>query len=460
MAKDHHSWNNSSFHPQAFQAKSKLRSDFGNATRFITDFKLDIRYCPPMRSWLYWDRTRFRPDDSGQILRLVARSVERYRYTADEMSDHDEAMNVRKWGSTSESRSRLESCEKIAQSDPRVTVYPWQLDSDRFLLNVQNGVIDLREGVLKKHDRKYLQSQIADVSYDPDAKCPIFDQFLARISGGDPEWVSFIHRLFGYSLTGSTEEERLFLLHGSGQNGKTKLLEIIGEILGDYGQTADFDTFLESDSDRIRNDIARMQGKRLITASEPSRKKALDESVVKQMTGGDTLTARFLNKEFFEFTPSHTIVMATNDLPQVSGIDQGIWRRLVVVQFPVNITDQERDNKLLDKLQKEKSGILNRLVQGCLDWQKSGLEMPASVTQASADYRAEADSVWAFVQDACEQIPGSYVVVSELRTAYDAWCKTHGKTPAVKFPSRLEVLGFESGRITGGTRIRYGLKLK
>jgi len=200
--------------------------------------------------------------------------------------------------------------------------------------------------------------------------------------------------------------------------------------------------------------------RRLITASEPSRKKALDESVVKQMTGGDTLTARFLNKEFFEFTPSHTIVMATNDLPQVSGVDQGIWRRLVVVQFPVNITDQERDNKLLDKLQKEKSGILNRLVQGCLDWQKSGLEMPASVTQASADYRAEADSVWAFVQDACEQIPGSYVVVSDLRTAYDAWCKIHGKTPAVKFPSRLEVLGFESGRITGGTRVRYGLKLK
>lgn len=448
-------------HQDTNRVRSSKRSDMGNAVRLVQDFGDDIRYCPEWRQWLIWDGSRFNPDIAGQIVRLAARSADLYRKNRYEAQSEEEEGRIGGWGTASENFSRLTSTVKLAATDPQIIVHPDELDTDPFLLNVKNGVIDLKSGKLIRPERKYLQTKMANVVFDSKAKAPLFRKFLNRIADGDISLCNSVIDLLGYCLTGDVGEQKIFLIHGPGQNGKSVLLELIRNMLGDYGQVMDFETLLQTDKSGARADIARMVGARFISASEANPGVKWDEAAVKQLTGGDRLNARHLFKDPFEFDPTHKIICAVNHLPEITGNDYSIWRRTIVIPFEVTIPNSERDNNLLEKMREEKSGILNLLIQGCLNWQMNGLVMPESIVRASDKYRAGMDSVFGFVEGRCKPDPDAVTPVSELRAAYESWCESgdFAKVGVRLFASRLEALGYDSVRMPGGSRARKGLRV-
>ena len=227
----------------------------------------------------------------------------------------------------------------------------------------------------------------------------VFTRFLDRIMEGKPQVANFLRRLIGYSLTELTIEQILVILWGQGSNGKTTLLEVIEEMMGDYAQHTPASTFMVQRGDQIRNDIARLQGARLVVATETETAKRLSESLVKSLTGGDSVTARFLHKEFFEFKPQFTPFLMTNHKPLIYGVDHAIWRRVKLIPFTVTIPDEEQDKELPEKLRKELPAILSWAVMGCLEWQQVGLKEPTEVTVATETYRSEMDILGEFFEE-------------------------------------------------------------
>ncbi|MCH8909463.1 MAG: hypothetical protein IH867_01865 [Chloroflexi bacterium] len=437
-------------------------TDSGNATRLIDNFGEDLRYCHQWGKWLVWDGMRFKPDEADAITRKAMAANKIFADIAEEfIEDYERAVEIRKWARTSESSAKLDAAIKVAKSDPRVVVSPDDLDSNPWALNVRNGTVNLRTGLLERHDRKALQTKLAEVNFAENARAPKWEQFLKVVTKGNKELESFLQQLVGYSLTGSVEQEIFMLLLGDGQNGKSKFVETIRFVLGDYAQQADFSSFLASDSDRVRNDIARMKGARFISASEPNQGRNLDESLMKQLTGGDRITARYLHREFFEFDPTRKLWLVANHMPGIEGTDDGIWRRIVVLPFSVTIPESERDTKLLGKLVAESSGILNWAIQGCLDWQRNGLVVPDIVRGAIGGYRAEMDSMQRFIVEMCETDPKAEVLVSDLYSAYHSWAEAESLRPKTtkQFATSLKAKGFPSARGTGGVRMRQGLSL-
>jgi putative DNA primase/helicase len=333
-----------------------------------------------------------------------------------------------------------------------VPVRPAELDAGPWRLNVQNGTLDLRSGALHPHDRADLITRLAAVDYDPDAPAPAWHAFLERILGGDPELIAFVQRALGYALTGDTREQVLFILHGSGANGKSTLLEAVGGVMGDYALVTMVDTLMVRYGSTVPNDVARLRGARLVVAVEPEEGQRLAEGRVKQLTGGDRIAARFLRQEFFEFRPEFKLFLATNHKPDVRGTDDAIWRRVRMVPFAVRIPEAEQDKTLRDKLAAEAAGILAWLVRGCLDWQRDGLGLAPAVRAATAGYRAEMDRLAGFLEECCILRPDAQVTVKALYEAHVAWCTANGEPPLAKrtLCLRLRERGLEVRRGTGG----------
>jgi len=273
--------------------------------------------------------------------------------------------------------------------------------------------------------------------------------------------ISFLQRAIGYSLTGDTSEQCLFLLFGVGANGKSTLLNIISFLLGDFAQTATFDTFLLKNQERsINNDIARMQGNRFISAIEAEGERRLSEVLIKQLTGGDTITARFLFAEFFDFKPQFKIWLACNHKPIIKGTDHAIWRRIKLIPFNVTIPEADRDKYLTEKLQAELPGILAWSVQGCLEWQKEGLKTPDEVKQATNEYQGDMDTIGAFLSECCILTPEVKAKASELYGAYKEWCEAGGEHTLSQrcFGLRLTEKGLERIKSSGNYWKGIGIK--
>jgi putative DNA primase/helicase len=436
-------------------------TDLGNAERVVHQHVDELRYVSDTGQWFTWDGSRWAMDHdrAGVKLQVIGTIRSMYRAAGDpECSEDRKALAA--WAMASESRPRIEAAVSLAEVQPQLRVSVSDLDPDPMVLGVRNGVIDLRTGGLREPSPPDLITQQANVDYDPTAECPLWLSTLKRIQP-DPQMRAFLQRCIGYALTGFTREQVMFLIYGRGANGKSLVVETLSALLGGYAQKAPSDLLLAraSGSD-LSNDVARLRGARFVTAVETDEGRRLAEARVKELTGGDTVTARFLHREFFQFRPVCKVFLVTNHRPRIAGTDDGIWRRLVMLPFTQYIGPDERDMELGDKLLAELPGILAWAVRGCLDWQRQGLNPPAGVLSASGEYRAEQDVIGAFLDECCVVREGVSVGSSALYTEYQSWCEENGHSPfsqtalGIKFRER----GFE--RTKRGTMRWHGVALR
>lgn len=364
----------------------------------------------------------------------------------------------------SEKRDRLKAMIDLAKDEKTVPALAADLDTNPMLLNVLNGTIDLTTGACLPHNRENLITKLAPVTYKKNAVCPVWSDFLDRVFNGDQDMVRFIKQAVGYTLTGLTVEQIFFLLYGTGSNGKSTFLETLKIMLGDYAKATNFTTFLESKSDTIRNDLAGIAGTRFVVAKEAKSGRGFDESVVKELTGGDTISARFLRKEYFEFKPTFKIWLAANHKPRIKEQSTGIWRRVRLIPFEIQILEEDADRNFGKKLEAEMPGILNWAIEGCLEWQQAGrLVSPKRVKDATDLYKSESDRLREFIQENCQTGKASKhnVPLSQIHKVYAAWCKQNDEFPLGKmsFRSALEERGYPSGNGTGNVVTVYGISL-
>jgi putative DNA primase/helicase len=397
-----------------------MRTDADNGARFAFRHGQTMKYHKAL-DWLAWDGRYWKTDETGEVMRRARDTARAIFSEAEYAADDETASNISKWATASLSNSKLQAMISQAESMPEIGVTPDKFNRNLFLLNCANGTLDLKTGSLLKHEPNNLISKISEVSFDPDAECPMWLSFLDRVMSGNADMLAFLQRAVGYSLTGEIGEQCLFLNYGTGANGKSVFNETILSLLGDYAQAAEFTTFLSKAQDGIRNDIARLAGARFVSAIEAGEGRQLSEVLVKSLTGGDAVTSRFLHKEYFTFRPQFKMWLATNHKPVIKGTDYAIWRRIRLIPFTVTIPEPDRDMHLIEKLRGELPGILNWAVQGCLDWQANGLGMPSEVRQATQDYRDDMDALATFIKDCCVLSPTARATSTNLHTSYCAY---------------------------------------
>jgi len=413
--------------PEHEVPKTFRLTDGGDAERLVARYGQDLHFCYPWGQWFVWTGSRWSKDDSGQVEQW-AKSIVLEMYTqAAATLDDDKRKALAKHAASADSGYRRKAMMYMAQSEPGLPVLPDEMDADHWLLNCTNGTLNLLTGELQSHLRENLITRQVPIAYDPDAGCPLWDVFLDRIMGSNQGLIGFLKRAVGYCLTGDTSEQCLFILYGTGMNGKSTFLEVITALLGDYGQRTPTEGLLVKRFDTIPNDIAALKGARLVTAVESEEGRRLAESLIKAMTGGDRIPARFLHHEWFDFLPTHKVWLGTNHKPIIRGTDYAIWRRIRLIPFSVVIPEGEQDKHLAGKLKEELPGILRWAVQGCLEWQRDGLGVPGEVRRATDFYRAEMDVMSGFLDDCCILSDEASVRAGELYKAYLAWCETNGE---------------------------------
>lgn len=433
-----------------------LVTDLTNAQRLVAEHGQDLRFCHPWGKWLVWDGRRWRQDDTAEVMRRAKETVRSMYAQAAVIADGETRKRFLKDVIESESRARLNAMVALAASEPGIPVLPDELDQDPWLLNVANGALDLRTGELRPHRREDLITKLAPVEYDPDAQCPLWLAFLARIMDWNEALINYLQRAVGYTLTGNTGEEVFFMPYGTGRNGKSKFLGAIEHILGDYArQTRPETLMVKQNQNTIPNDLAALKGIRFVPTIETAENQRLAESLVKQLTGGDRISARFLYSEFFDYKPTFKLWLASNHKPVIRGTDNAIWERIHLIPFDVTIPEAERDKHLSEKLQKEAPGILAWAVQGCLLWQAEGLAPPAEVRAATAAYREEMDVLALWLNECCIIDPAVRVAAGDLYSSYCNWCEANGERPLSQraFGMRLTERGFTRAR--GGASGRY-----
>jgi putative DNA primase/helicase len=435
-------------------------TDLGNAERFVAQHGENVRYCYSWRTWLVWTGTRWERDDAGQVHRLAKQTVRGIYREASEEEDEDRRKALAHHARRSESETRIRAMIELAKSE--VPISPDKLDANPWLLNVLNGTIDLRTEELQEHRREDLITKIAPVEYTPDALAPTWAAFLERVLPGE-ELRRFVQRAAGYSTTGTTSEQCMFIHHGPGANGKSTFQEALSTTLGDYAMRTPTETLLVKRSGGVPNDIARLKGARFVTASETEEGRRLAESLVKDLTGQDTISARFMWAEWFDFKPTHTLHLSTNHRPEIRGTDAAIWRRIRLIPWAVTIPPAEQDRKLADKLRDELPGVLAWIVRGCLEWQREGLQAPEEVRKATMSYRAEMDVLAAFLADCCLRGVEEEAFAGELWGAWKRWCEETGEQTGTqkRFGGRLAERGFLNHRDSKtGRKVWSGLSLR
>ena len=439
-------------------------SDIGNAERLIANFGERLLYVNKLRKWFIYDGSRWGLDQRREIESLAKETI---RHIPDELEGIEE--NTRgqllNWAKKSEDNFRVKAMIDRSEAEEKIAILPEVLDPDHtdWLFNVANGTIDLRTGQLLLHNRLHMITKIAPVHHDPAAGAPRWTQFLYRIFDRDNDLITYVQRVVGYTMIGGIRERVLFILWGDGRNGKTIFREMIMLLMGDYGMSTPVGTLMERRGDAIPNDIARLKGVRYVSASESEAESIISPNMVKLITGGDTLSARYLYGEWFDFRPKFKCWLTTNHKPQIpGGGDQALWDRIKLIPFDVRIPENEviPTEVLLSILCAELPGILNWTIQGCLDYQKHGLVDPERVRDAIFDYREEEDVLADFIGERCIKNKDMEVSRAQLYQTYYEWCmnrkvKAFGQ---VRFARAIAVKGYTT-RKSNGQRIWMGLGL-
>jgi putative DNA primase/helicase len=435
-------------------------TDMGNAQRFAVQHRDSVRYVYEWRTWIRYDGRRWARDAGDGVMALAKETVRGLYTEAAQERDDETRKQIVAWAKTSESEPRLRAMLALAQSEVGIPITPDKLDCDPFLLNCPNGTLELRTRHLRPHRREDLLTKLTAAPYDPEARHPVWDAFLARVLPDDG-LRDFAQRMAGYCLTASTAEEKLFIVHGPTAGGKSTFLGALRRTWGDYGDTADFTTFAWRRPDGgPREDIARLHGARLVVSSEVRDGTRLAEGLVKTLTGGDHVVARRLYEQSFEYLPQFKLCVAANHRPRVRDDDDAIWRRLVEVPFRESLSVTERDpavkTTLLDATQAG-AAILAWAAAGAVAWCDRGLGSAADVDEATADYRASMDPLTDFFAETCVFEPDAEVLAGLLRQEYERWSRDSGvqfPVSARNFADRLRGKGCRVHRGTGGVRLR------
>lgn len=440
-------------------------TDMGNAERMAKLHDGNAKYCTAWGKWLLWDGARWKCDQTDEATWKAKEAVRAIYAEAATIDDRKVRKDIAQHAIRTESAMRIKAMLALAESEPGIPIRPDDLDRDKWLLACKNTTIHLRDSTPREPRRSDLITKLADVTFDPGAGCPNWISFLSMIMADNVDIIRFLQKAIGYSLTGITDERCLFILHGKGRNGKTTLVQAIATMLGDYARRAPTETLLLKKHDSIPNDVAMLKGARFVYCSESREGRSLSEALIKDLTGTDQVTARFLRQEWFEFQPEFKIWLSTNHKPVIKGTDDAIWDRIRLVPFEVRIPDEKIKpaSEVYKIFADERPGILNWALEGLRMWQKEELQMPEKIKTATNNYRTEMDTIQEFINDRCILGKTEEVSVKQLYEDYTAWCAETDERPLGKrvFGSRMAEKGFDQYQKTseGNARTWIGLTI-
>ncbi len=412
-------------------------TDLGNANKFAEYFGGIVRFDHKKKRWLIWQEPRWRPDVDGKIYRLAIASVKRQYKEAEKIQDDDKRKAVIQWTIKCENKTKLEAACEIAKNLDPITDSGEKWDQNTMLLSCPNGIVNLTTSTLRPGKAEDLITMTTGINYNPHAVCPLWKQFLNETFDGNQELINYIHKAIGYSLTGRMDEQVVFFCYGVGANGKSVFISVLQKIFGDYGHNVPFSTFQNQGARGNTNDLAALELKRWVVSSEALGGKRLDETVVKNISGGDPVTARYLFKEFGTFIPHCKIWFFVNHKPVVKDDSHGFWRRVRLIPFTHTVEKAKQNKKLASKLQTEAEGILAWLIEGALLWQKEGLTpIPKAVEDATAEYQRDSDTLADFIYEKCVVNNDAQVQANELWIAYKLWEDGQGLPEKEKLGSK------------------------
>ncbi|WP_170752031.1 phage/plasmid primase, P4 family [Ruegeria lacuscaerulensis] len=391
----------------------------------------DARYVAAWNKWLFWTGTHWAIDDRLQHMTLTRKFLRQRAEVLIEQAESDgQRKRAEKQADIIRGKTTVAAVADFARSNPASAASPHDFDGTRMLLGTPGGTVDLRTGKIHAARRDNMITKQTAVAPAPDGTEPsLWLQFLRDVFDGDTDVISFIQRAAGYALTGMTSEHKMLFLYGTGRNGKSVFLNTLFDLFGDYARRAPASIFLNSRFEQHSTGIAGLQGARLVVGSELPKGKSWDEATIKDLTGGDKLTARLMKQDYLDFDPRLTLFIAGNNLPSFAGIDEAIRARVVLVPFTVTIPPEKRDKTLPDRLRAEAPAILRWAIDGALQWQHRGLDVPDSITAASNAYFHDEDILGQFLEDETDADTGSFVTNSALHQRFVQWCEQQGLQP-------------------------------
>lgn len=424
------------------------------ALEFARRHHLGLRHVAATGQWLIWNGHRWAEDRTTVMYDLVRPIVREFAATLD--------------GDTPKARKAATAAivagvERLARSDRRLAATIEQWDAEPFSLNTPGGIVDLRTGILRPSDPlAYCTKVTAVAPAEAGTPAPLWDRFLHRITNGNRDLIEFHQRMAGLSLTGDTSEHAIFFGYGTGANGKGVEINTYRDLLADYATTAPAEIFLVSRTDRHPTEIAGLRGARLVIVSEVDKGRRWNEARLKSFTGGDPLKGRFMRQDFFEFRPQFKLLIVGNHKPRLRSVDEAFSRRFHMLPFTVTIPRAERDRGLSEKLKAEYPAILRWMIDGCLIWQRSGLEPPAIVTSTTQEYLASEDAISQWLEEWFVKDVDGWTSSADLMASWKMWAERSGEYVGSKMDlaDSLEARQFVSKRGTGGTRGFRGLRLK
>lgn len=439
-------------------------TDTGNARRFVHFIEGHLRYVHGLNIWLRWapKKCRWIFCNQGEQIEFAKQCARDMLVEAAKESDDDKRKRHVNHALKTLDIARLTAMVKLSESDPKVVVTAHKLDASPWLLGVKNGIVDLRTGILRDASPNDFITKQAGTIFDNLATCPLFEQTLQTIFKNDSGLIDYFQRLCGYALFGQVREHVFFFCHGVGANGKSTVLNVIQAVMGDYAITLPTESLMmaKRDAAAASPDLMLLRGVRLALASETEDGQRLAEARIKQLTGGDLVTARALYGGFVTFPQTAKLVIVGNHKPQIAGTDEGIWRRVQLVPVEFTIPAAQRDPALPGKLLAELPGILAWMVRGCLKWQQSGLTPPPAVTAATNAYKAESDILGEWIAECCTVAAVASATSGELYAAYRNWGLRNGHQPWYRNRwGRLMGEKFTKGRNGAGNATYTGIDL-
>ena len=404
------------------------RTDQGNAEALVARHGKNMRYSPERKSWYVWDGCRWILARMRQVEQFAIDTVRALPEYA-QASDDNVKEAVRVWSKKSESHKNVNAMITMAQAVNPMPTPMTLFDRNQFLVCCPNGIVDLwNKGAYRSHEREDFITRMTSVPYDPEAECPMWKHFLDEIFDWNGAIISYVQRVIGYCLTGSTAEQCMWILHGDGANGKSTFCNVIMWLLGEYARTAPRNVFLvKSGGDNHPAELAHLNGARMVLAEESEETSRLSEGLVKQATGSKTMAVRFMHENFWDMVLTYKILFMTNHKPDIRGAERGIWRRIKTIFFPKNFRITPENRNLDEKMFKaEASGILNWAIAGAMQWMEHGMREPDEVREELERYKEEMDYLWDFISDNCSIKDETWCNASDLYRAYTKWADVNG----------------------------------